>query len=160
MSVPQFGHREDGRDYPDRPAAFALIEQEGRIACVRVAWRRGGPKLDLPGGSLDPGESLAEAAARESGEEAGLRVTIEGEAFVRADHYFLNDEGRANNTRGAFFVARLEAEAPELKVEDDHDLVWLEPLEAIRALDRESHAWAVAAWLRRTAPWSLAASAG
>ncbi|CAN7370431.1 NUDIX domain-containing protein [Phenylobacterium sp. LjRoot219] len=160
MSVPQFGHREDGRDYPDRPAAFVLLEQDGRIACVRVAWRRGGPKLDLPGGGLDPDESPAAAAARECGEEAGLRVTVAGEPFVRADHYFVNDEGRSNNTRGSFFTARLEAEAPELKVEDDHDLVWLEPLEAIRALDRESHAWAVAAWLRRTAPWSLAASGG
>jgi 8-oxo-dGTP diphosphatase len=122
---------------------------------VRVAWRRGGPKVDLPGGGLDPGETHAQAAVRECGEEAGLRVSITGEAFARADHYFINDEGRTNNTRGWFFAAQLEGEAPELKIEDDHDLVWLEPLEAIRALDRESHAWAVATWLRRTAPWSL-----
>lgn len=160
MSIPQFGDREEGLDYPDRPAAFALVEQDGRIACVRVAWRRGGPKLDLPGGGLDPGEAPGEAAARECGEEAGLKVTVLGEPFVRVDHYFINDEGCTNNTRGLFFVARLEAEAPELKVEDDHDLVWLEPLEAIRALDRESHAWAVAVWLRRTAPWSLESSGG
>jgi len=156
MSVPQFGSREDGRDYPDRPAAFVVLEKDGRIACVRVAWRRGGPKLDLPGGGLDPDETPAEAAARECGEEAGLKVTVAGEPFVCADHYFINTEGRSNNTRGAFFIAAMEAEAPELKVEDDHDLVWLEPAEAIRALDRESHAWAVAAWLRRTAPWNLA----
>lgn len=150
-SVPQFGEREDGRDYPDRPAAFAVIEKDGKIACVRVAWRRDGPKVDLPGGGLDPGESPAAAAARECGEEAGLKVAVESEAFCRADHYFINDEGRSNNTRGGFFVGRLEAEAPELKVEDDHELVWLEPLAAIAALDRESHAWAVAAWLRRRA---------
>jgi 8-oxo-dGTP diphosphatase len=160
MSVPQFGSREEGRDYPDRPAAFALIEQDGRIACVRVAWRHGGPKIDLPGGGLDPGESPAAAAARECGEEAGVKVTVAGQPFVHADHYFVNAEGRSNNTRGAFFVASLEAEAPELKIEEDHDLVWLEPLEAIRALDRESHAWAVAAWLRRNAPWSLTVSGG
>ena len=87
-------------------------------------------------------------------------MTVVGEPFVYADHYFINSEGRSNNTRGAFLVARFEAEAPELKIEDDHDLVWLEPLEAIRALDRESHAWAVASWLRRNAPWSLAPSGG
>jgi 8-oxo-dGTP diphosphatase len=149
MSPPQFGEREPGRDYPDRPAAFAVLEHEGRIACVRVDWRRGGPKIDLPGGGVDPGETHAQAAARECGEEAGLKVSIDGEPFVRADHYFINDEGRSNNTRGQFFVARLEAYAPELQVEDDHSLVWLEPLEALRSLDRESHAWALAAWLRR-----------
>jgi 8-oxo-dGTP diphosphatase len=149
MTTPQFGEPEAGRDYPDRPAAFVVLEHEGRIACVRVDWRRGGPKLDLPGGGLDPGETHAQAAARECGEEAGLKVAILGEAFVCADHYFINDEGRTNNTRGRFFAARLEAHAPELKIEDDHSLVWLEPLEALRGLDRESHAWAVAAWLRR-----------
>ncbi len=149
MAVPQFGCAEPGRDYPDRPAAFVVLEHHGRIACVRVAWRRGGPKLDLPGGGLDPGETAAQAAARECGEEAGLKVAVADEAFVAADHYFVNAEGACNNTRGLFFAARLEAERPELKTEDDHSLEWLEPLEALRALDRESHAWALAAWLRR-----------
>jgi len=149
MAVPQFGAPEPGRAYPDRPAAFAVVAREGKIACVRVAWRRGGPKLDLPGGGLDPGETAAQAAVRECGEEAGLKVAVDGEPFACADHYFVNDEGGRNNTRGQFFVARLEGEAPELKIEDDHSLVWLDPLEALRTLDRDSHAWAVAAWLRR-----------
>jgi len=149
MVTPQFGAPEPGRDYPDRPAAFVVLEHEGRIACVRVAFRRGGPKIDLPGGGLDPGETYPQAAARECGEEAGLRVVVEGEPFVCADHYFINNEGKANNTRGRFFAAQLEGEAPELQIEDDHERVWLEPLEALRTLDRESHAWAVAAWLRR-----------
>ncbi|MDB5449874.1 MAG: MutT/nudix family protein, partial [Phenylobacterium sp.] len=119
-----------------------------QIACVRVAWRRGAPRLDLPGGGIEPRESEPQAAERECGEEAGLRVRVTGEPIVRADHYFINDEDRSNNTRGVFFRARLEAEAPELKVEADHTLVWLEPLEALKTLDRDAHAWAVAAWLR------------
>jgi 8-oxo-dGTP diphosphatase len=40
-------------------------------------------------------------------------------------------------------------EAPDRKIEDDHQLDWVDPYEALRRLDRESHAWAVAAWLRR-----------
>jgi 8-oxo-dGTP diphosphatase len=148
-AVPQFGEPEADRDYPDRPAAFVVLARDGHIACVRVAWRRGGPKIDLPGGGIDPGETPAQAAERECGEEAGLRVSAVGEPFTRADHYFINDEGRTNNTRGLFFEGRLHAEAPGLKIEDDHALIWLEPLEALRALDRESHAWAVAAWLRK-----------
>ena len=151
MTVPQFGAPEPGRDYPDRPAAFVVLAHEARIACVRIDWRNDGPKVDLPGGGIDPGETPGQAAIRECGEEAGLRVGVSGEAFVRADHYFVNEDGRTNNTRGWFFEARLEGEAPELKIEDDHTLVWLEPLEALRALDRESHAWALTAWLRRGA---------
>jgi len=151
MSIPQFGAPEPGRHYPDRPAAFAVIERDGRIACVQVAWRHDGPKVDLPGGGLDPGESPAQAAARECGEEAGLKVAVADQPFARADHYFISGEGKPNNTRGQFFVGRMEGEAPELKIEADHSLLWLDPLEALKRLDRESHAWAVAAWLRLNA---------
>jgi 8-oxo-dGTP diphosphatase len=149
MAVPQFGQREPGRDYPDRPAAFVILEREGKIACVRVAFRRDGRKIDLPGGGLDPGETPQAAAARECGEEAGLKVAVEGEPLAQADHYFINGGGSSHNTRGVFFAARLVGEDPALKTEDDHSLLWLEPLEAIRALDRDSHVWAVCAWLRR-----------
>lgn len=147
MATPQFGHPEPGRDYPDRPAAFVIVERGGLIALVEVdAPRRG---LDLPGGGLDPGETAAEAAVRECAEEAGLRVAVEPEPFARADHFHVNQFGESHNTRGQFFEAHLLAEEPALKIEHDHTLVWLEPHEAIQRLYRDSHAWAVAAWLRR-----------
>jgi len=148
MAVPQFGVPQPGRAYPDRPAAFAVIERDGKVALVRVALGGGRTRLDLPGGGLDPGETPQAAAARECGEEAGLRVDI-GELLVCADHYFINDKDQAHNTRGRFYEGRLVAEEAALKIEDDHTLVWAEPLEAIRTLHREAHAWAVAAWLRR-----------
>jgi 8-oxo-dGTP diphosphatase len=148
MAIPQFGRPDPARAYPDRPAAFVVLEDMGKIALVRVDLGEGAIRLDLPGGGVDPGESEAEAAARECGEEAGLRVTVL-EPFERADHYFVNPDGRSNNTRGVFFTARLEGEAPELKTEDDHALEWADPFEALQTLTRDSHAWAVAAWLRR-----------
>lgn len=148
MAVPQFGDPEPGRDYPDRPAAFVVVERDGQIAVARVTFAKGGGRLDLPGGGIDPGETPAQAATRECGEEVGLQVAV-GELFTRADHFFANENGETVNTRGVFFAARLVAEAPELKIEDDHALEWMAPHEALVQLDRESHAWALAAWLRR-----------
>ncbi|THD60201.1 NUDIX domain-containing protein [Phenylobacterium sp.] len=145
--VPQFGQPAPGRTYPDRPAAFAVVEHEGKIAVARVTFEAGGGRLDLPGGGLDPGETAAQAAIRECGEEVGLRIAVEAEV-VRADHYFTNEDDSRVNTRGVFFAARVVEAAPELKIEDDHALEWMAPQEALLALDRESHAWAVAAWLR------------
>ena len=145
MAVPQFGEPEPGRDYPDRPAAFVVVERDGKIALARVTFAKGGGRLDLPGGGIDPGETPAQAAARECGEEVGLKVAV-GELFTRADHFFANENGETVNTRGVFFIARRVAEAPELKIEDDHALEWMTPHEALVKLDRESHAWAVAAF--------------
>jgi 8-oxo-dGTP diphosphatase len=148
MSVPQFGQPEPGRTYPDRPAAFVVLEHEGLIAVVRVTFAGGGGRLDLPGGGIDPGETAVQAAARECGEEAGLKAAVEG-LVAHADHFFVNEDGTTVNTRGAFFAARLLGEAPELKIEDDHTLEWMAPHDALLQLDRGSHVWAVVAWLRR-----------
>ena len=147
MATPQFGAAPPDA-CPDRPAAFAVIEREGLIALVEVQRLHRGLVLDLPGGGIDPGETAAEAAVRECGEEAGLVVALDAEPFVRADHYFLHNDGEIRNTRGAFFSGRMMAEDPGLHIEEDHTLVWSDPQAAIVRLDRESHAWAVAAWLR------------
>lgn len=150
MSTPQFGVRESGRDYPDRPAAFAIVARGGLIALAEVTNRRGRLNaLDLPGGGIDPGEAAQAAATREVLEETGLRVLLEPRPFATADHYFLQNDGGSVNTRGQFFAGEVVGEAPELRTEPDHSLVWLEPHAAVARLDRESHAWAVAAWLRR-----------
>lgn len=154
MNIPQFGQPDPGRDYPDRPAAFVIVEREGRIAVARVSFAGGGGRLDLPGGGIDAGETAEQAAARECGEEVGLQVAIEAEV-TRADHYFTNEDDSCVNTRGVFFAARLLAAAPQLKIEDDHALEWMTPHDALAALDREAHVWAMAAWLRRGRTFAL-----
>jgi 8-oxo-dGTP diphosphatase len=153
MSIPQFGAPEPGRAYPDRPAAFVVVERGVEIAVVRVTFDGGGSRLDLPGGGLDPGETAAQAAVRECGEEAGLLVAAD-EPFTHADHYFINQDGSSVDTRGAFFAARLLRDAPELKTEHDHALEWMAPHDALVALDRPSHVWALAVWLRRGRPFA------
>lgn len=147
MTVPQFGTPQPGREYPDRPAAFAIVERDGKIALVRVSFEGGGGRTDLPGGGIDPGETADQAAIRECGEEAGLAVAVDA-VVTRADHFFVNEKDDARNTRGVFLATRLTGENPALKTEDDHALVWADPHEALVRLDRESHVWALACWLR------------
>jgi 8-oxo-dGTP diphosphatase len=143
----QFGARIPGRDYPDRPAAFGVVERDGRIALVRITRPDTAPYFDLPGGALDPGEDDEAALVREFGEETGLKVGP-GRLLGRASQYLVKTDGETANNRCALFEANLLGEDAGLKIEDDHELVWLEPLEAITRLRHDAHAWAVAAWLR------------
>lgn len=135
----------DGDGYRPRPAAFGLAARDGRLACVEID-RGEGPYLDLPGGALD-GEEEAEALTREFLEETGLRVQPV-QRIAEAAQRFHRTDGEALENRAGFWRVEVTGVAPERQCEPDHRLVWLEPVEALRRLRHEAHAWAVAVWLR------------
>jgi 8-oxo-dGTP diphosphatase len=144
----QFGLAEPGVSYKDRPAAFGVLEMEGKVALVRVTKPGLAPWLDLPGGALEDRESDEAAMVREFGEETGLLVGA-GALITRADQRFFRDNGEPVNNRSAIFQAELVREEPSLKCEDDHELLFMEIGEAMRRVRHGSHAWALLAYLRR-----------
>ncbi len=143
----QFGRRIGEQAYPDRPAAFGVAVRDGRIAAVRITRRGEQPYFDLPGGGIDPGETPQAAAVREFGEETSLVVRAGG-LLGLANQYMVKSDGQPANNISTLMQVELAGEDAALKVEADHELVWLDPLEAITRLRHESHAWAVALWLR------------
>ncbi|HEY3889583.1 MAG TPA: NUDIX domain-containing protein [Caulobacteraceae bacterium] len=147
----RFGEARPGLAYTDRPAAYGLLEHEGRLALVNVSLPDRAPFFDLPGGGIDEGESEAQALVREFGEETGLAVEP-GELVTRAEQYMISAHDEPFLSQGGFFEAELRHEHPELKIEDSHALVWLDPNEALLRLRHDSHAWAVSAWLRKRIP--------
>ena len=145
----QFGVRASDRDYPSRPAAFGVVPRNGCIALVRIVRPGETPYLDLPGGALEPGEDDAAALVREFGEETALKVTP-GRLLGHVRQYLVKTDGHSANNLCALFEAEATGEDPALKIEADHELVWLEPLAALQRLRHDAHAWAVTTWLRAT----------
>ncbi len=148
--VRQFGAPEPGHDYADRPCAYGIaFGDEGHIALVHVV-TSDGAWYDLPGGALDPGETDQVAVVREFGEETGLKVRA-GALLTRADQFMVKTDGQHVNNRSGLYEVAVTGFDSALKVEDDHTLVWIDPVEALTRLRHDSHAWAVTAWLRRKA---------
>ncbi|MBJ7510016.1 MULTISPECIES: NUDIX domain-containing protein [Brevundimonas] len=143
----QFGLRNPALDYRHRATAFGVVERDGLIACVRVE-RPAGAYFDLPGGAVDGEETEVEALVREFVEETGLSVTPLNR-IAEAGQYHLKSTGEPLCNVGGFWTATVTAENPQAKCEDDHTLVWLDPTVALSRLRHDSHAWAVAVWLRR-----------
>lgn len=143
----QFGVRKPATDYRHRAVAFGVVEREGLIACVRVE-REAGAYFDLPGGGVDVEETEVEALRREFVEETGLTI-VALNRIAEAGQYFERSTREPLNNVGGFWTAAVTAENLQDKCEDDHTLVWLDPTVALSRLRHDSHAWAVAMWLRR-----------
>lgn len=144
-----FGKPVEGLTYRDRRAAFGVAENgQGQIALAQVTKPGKAPYFDLPGGAVDGDETEEEAVAREFGEETGLAVQA-GSLIETVSQHFLKSDGEPVLNQGGVYVVKVTGEAPGLKIEEDHQLVWLDPRDAVVALRHDAHAWAVAAWMRR-----------
>ncbi len=137
-AIPQFGECLPNREYVPRPGAYALIaDRAGRLAVIRT-----GGRCYLPGGGVEPGESLEAALRREVWEECGLQVG-ELRPLGTADQLvYARDEQRHYRKRCTFFVTWL-LEQPPGQTETGTDLLWLTPSEAERQLAHASQVWAV-----------------
>ena len=71
----------------------------------------------LPGGRLNVGESLQDGARRETMEEAGIPVALEG--VLRIEH---NPSPSGHSRVRVIFVGRPRDDSPPKSVADDHSL--------------------------------------
>jgi 8-oxo-dGTP diphosphatase len=76
MPLPATGASAQERTYPARPyiAVSAAVFRNGRVLIVRRALPPAAGLYTLPGGVVELGETLAEAAVREVREETGLDI--------------------------------------------------------------------------------------
>jgi 8-oxo-dGTP diphosphatase len=136
--IPKFGNKQGGRNYVDRPGAYAVIENnEGQIAIIET-----GNGYFLPGGGIHPGESDVDALKREVMEEIGYQISILTEIGQAVEYIEAYSEDKHYQIHNRFYrvqlVSKVEAEA-----ETDHRLVWLLPEDAIKVLKRQGQVWAV-----------------
>jgi 8-oxo-dGTP diphosphatase len=144
-ALKQFGTPIDGLDYQPRQGAYGLCLKDGRLAIAQIGFRKF--VYDLPGGGVDEGETPEKAVVREFLEEVGILVKPDY-LVCEILHYFVHENGTPYNNRCRFYVVKWVDDRPGQKIETDHELVWMTPLEAIKSLKNDGFAWAVTCWLR------------
>lgn len=94
--------------------AVAVVKLGRRFLVLRE--REHGQLWYLPAGRVEIGESFAEAALRETLEEAGVRIELEG--ILRIEHSPLLGQARFR----VLFLARPADDAPPKSKPDEHSL--------------------------------------
>ena len=120
----------DPRHYPDRPllAVSVVLWSGDRALLVRRARPPLAPIWSFPGGGVEIGEQLEEAAAREVLEETGLHVEIAG-AIDRAEIIRRDEKGLVER-HYVIIVFAGRYISGEAQAGDDADAVnWIAPSE-------------------------------
>lgn len=95
-----------------------------------------GGRWELPGGTVEPGETPEEAAVREVHEETALRIRIDGE---RGAHTWPDVTGRPLRIHARVYEAtELEPATVTLNPTEHDDHAWLTPQESA-TLDLAPH---------------------
>ena len=95
---------------------FSLVVVRRGHQFVLVHEAKHGQLHYLPGGRAEPGETLAEAAIRETLEEAGIPIVLEG--LLRLEHSPSPDSARVR----AIFLAHPADDTPLKSRKDEHSL--------------------------------------
>lgn len=135
---PIFGKAEPGVQYEDRPGAYAfMLNKHDEIAILQTGWG-----MHLPGGGLDPGETEIAGLHRELREEMGV-VVVKADFLCRSGQILFSRHYKKHFKKiGSFY--RVEVEQPiRLKMQDGHELLWMDRRQAGLELSEEFQRWAL-----------------
>ncbi|WP_214809293.1 MULTISPECIES: NUDIX hydrolase [Exiguobacterium] len=140
MNVITFGQKEQNQRYITRPAVYAVIldHQTGKIAVIQ---KKDG-KLFLPGGGIETYETHEDCLKREVLEETGIDVTVV-DFIGRVNQYFYSqNETTYYLNEGQFYRCDAGQNIYD-PIEDDHHLIWIDPVSAIEGLFHAHQRYAV-----------------
>lgn len=115
------------------PSVTAVIVEDGRILLIHKV---DNDRWALPGGGIDVGESAPAAAVRETLEETGAQVEIEGLVGIYTDprHVMRYDDGEVRQQFSLCFRARLTGGDLRTQPSETKEVRWV-PVAEVPALD-------------------------
>jgi len=129
--------RIDYYDDPDAPAATSMVpsvnvvieNSRGQILMIR---RSDNDNWALPGGAIDLGESMIDAAIRETAEETGIDCEVTGLVGIYTDpkHVILYTSNHEVRQEFSILLTARETGGTPTPSSESAEVVWVEPADA------------------------------
>jgi ADP-ribose pyrophosphatase len=103
-----------------------IIVRDGRVLLVQRGRQPGRGLWALPGGMVDLGETMRQAAAREALEETGLRVEV-GDVYWVADGIVRDETGRVEYHNAIVDFLATAPDGEPAGADDAMDVRWVGP---------------------------------
>ncbi len=125
--------KSDDREYPDLPISSvgAVVRKGGKILLVKRGQEPGKGMWSIPGGAIELGETIYEAAAREVLEECSVKIKIE-QVLDAVENIVKDGRGRI---RFHYVIIDLQAEYSGGRLKAGTDAAecgWFTPAEAAK----------------------------
>lgn len=125
-------------NYTSRPGAYGLIINEaGSMAIIKTS-----KGYFLPGGGIEANESEEDCLVRECLEEAGLKIKVLEKISTGNFYFFATTTKKYTESIGHFYTCQIIGQSAD-KTENDHELIWLKPSEAVKLLYLDNQRQAV-----------------
>ena len=130
--------RIDHLDDPDAPAANSIVpsvnvvvaDNDGKILMIR---RTDNENWAVPGGGMDLGESIRDAAVREVKEETGIDIDVTGVVGIYTNPRHLieyTSDGEVRQEFSIVFTARALGGEPTVS-DESSEVRWIDPVELV-----------------------------
>ena len=148
--------RQTTRDVVEHPGAVAILAWDGERLAMVSQWRHatGQVLLEIPAGTLEPGEPPAMTARRELAEEVGVAAAtwVTGPTFYTAP-------GFCTELMHLFLATDLSPESADGDEDEALEASWMTLEEALLAIDDgriiDGKSLAAVYWLARRLPESI-----
>lgn len=140
MNVITFGQKDKNQRYITRLAVYAVMTdlQTDKIAIIQ----KSDGKFFLPGGGIEAHETHDDCLKREVLEETGMEVAI-SDFIGQASQYFYSQNESMYYLNEGYFYHCHAGQNIHNPIEDDHQLIWIDPVSAIEGLFHAHQRWAV-----------------
>ncbi|MEG0774081.1 NUDIX domain-containing protein [Clostridium sp.] len=138
------GNKIDGIKYIERIGAYALIvNSDNEIALVRRD-----NNYFLPGGGVEKDETFEECLKRECSEELGYNLEIVEYVGKLSNYTKSIRHNKYFKLVGHFYIGKL-LDINYLKIEEDHELIWVPIKDSAEKMQEEFQAYAIKEYIKQ-----------